>query len=528
MRTFAEKSKAPQQTTTAKAAIPSWPHFKQSSEVSSILNLQRTVGNHAVQRIQAKLTVSSPGDIYEQEADRVADHVMDMRDSEQPCAECDEEKQLRQAGSEDQAQTTTLSEGLIGGGQPLGPNSRAFFEPLFGRDFSQVRLHTGDRAADAARSIDARAFTSGNHVVMGAGEYQPSSSAGKKLLAHELTHVVQQRQAPTSAIQRQPVTPPPLPTPKKDKKTLATGEMTWELKAVSQRKADISIDFTPDKSTVDGKSIAFAQTVKNQFGTTPAYAGSPIPFGDKATYSRYEETTQKRIDHAAKTENDPFYGAMWDQSAKKWVTEGATWGKPGSSTKGTSSDTAKLHDAPEFIGVRGGHGNFEISFESVPMIQETREPLGALTWGYKIEDKADSPIVLTGAEKSDCVDAPSASFARALDKFYEAKFDVILDSFPSGAHALTKAHKRDLDTVVTKLKADNTLKVQLAGAADLKEANAQTVSKKRANAAKAYLEKKGVKNTITIESYGSDWAQVATSKGTDEPKNRRVQVWVHK
>lgn len=521
MRTFAEKSKAPQQITTAKVATPGRACFGQRPEVSSILNSQRPV--------QAKLTVSSPGDTYEQEADRVADHVMRMRDSEQ-------------AEPEDRAQTTTASGdpeshlgSFIGGGQPLGSDSRAFFEPRFGRDFSQVRLHTGDRAAAAARSIDARAFTSGNHVVMGAGEYQPSSNAGKRLLAHELTHVVQQRQAPAGAIQRQPTPPPPtppppppLPTPKKDKKPLAQGEMSWELKAVSQRKADIDIEFTPDKSKVDAKSVAFAQTVKSQFGTTLAYAGGPLPYGDKTTYSPYEETTQKRIDHAAKVENDPFYGAMWDQSAKTWVTEGATWGKPGSSTKGTSSDSTKLHDAPEFIEVRKGHGDFEISFESVPVIQETREPLGALTWGYKVEDKANSPIVLTGAEKSDCVDAPSASFARALDKFYEAKFEVILDSFSPGAHALTAAHKRELAKVAKKLKADTTLKVQLGGAADLKEANAQTVSKKRAEAAKAYLVRKGVTNTIMIESYGSDWARVTTSTGTDEPKNRRVQVWVHK
>jgi outer membrane protein OmpA-like peptidoglycan-associated protein len=385
-----------------------------------------------------------------------------------------------------------------------------------------------DRAAAAAQSIDARAFTSGNHVVMSAGEHQPVSSAGKKLLAHELAHVVQQRQVRTSAIQRQPAGPVALPSPKKDKKTLAKGEMSWALKAVSQRKADIAIDFKPDKSKVDATSVAFAQTIKARFGSTPAYQGGPLPFGDKTTYSRYDETTGKGIDHFAGGENDPFYGAKWDQSAKKWVTEGSTWGKPGSSTKGKISDSAKLHDAPEFIEVRKGHGDFAISFESVAAIQETREPLGALTWGYKVEDKASSPIVLTGAEKSDCVDAPSVSFGRALDKFYQAKFDVVLDSFSPGASTLTTAHKGMLDTVATKLKGDATLKVQLGGAADLKEANAQTVSKDRAEAAKAYLVSKGVKNTITIESYGSDWARETTSKGTDEPKNRRVQVWVHK
>ena len=417
---------------------------------------------------------------------------------------------------------------LLGSGERIDPESRAFFEPRFEHDFSKVRLHTDDRASAAAQSINARAFAFGDHVVMGEREYQPGSISGRKLLAHELTHVVQQRQAGISAIQRQPAAPPPLPSSKKGKKTLSKGEMSWELKAVNQRKADIELDFKPDKNKVDAKSIAFAQTVKARFGTTPAYQGSPLPFGNKTTYGQYDEKTGKGIDHFAEGENDPFYGAKWEQSSKKWVTEGASWGKPGSSQKGTSSDSTKLHDAPSFVDVRKGHGDFGISFESVAVVQETREPLGAVTWGYKVEDKANSPIVLTGATKADCTDTPSASFGQALDKFFEAKFDVILDGFATGTDTLTAAHKGKLDTVATKLKADAALKVQLGGAGDLKEANAQAISAKRAEAAKAYLVSKGVKNTIEIESYGSDWARATTSAGKDEPKNRRVQVWLHK
>jgi hypothetical protein len=68
-------------------------------------------------------------------------------------------------------------------------------EPRFGRDFSQVRIHSGNRAADLARSINARAFTVGRDVVFGEGQYTPASRSGKFLLAHELTHVVQQTSA---------------------------------------------------------------------------------------------------------------------------------------------------------------------------------------------------------------------------------------------------------------------------------------------------------------------------------------------
>jgi hypothetical protein len=74
----------------------------------------------------------------------------------------------------------------------LPKSTREFFEPRFGRDFSDVRVHTGARAADAAKSLNARAFTLGKDIVFGSGQYFPQTSAGNRLLAHELTHVVQQ------------------------------------------------------------------------------------------------------------------------------------------------------------------------------------------------------------------------------------------------------------------------------------------------------------------------------------------------
>ena len=87
---------------------------------------------------------------------------------------------------------------LKGGGQPLDPATRAFFEPRFGHDFSHVRVHADSAAADTAKSINARAFTLGNHVAMGSGEYQPNLQSGQRLLGHELTHVVQQSKSKLS------------------------------------------------------------------------------------------------------------------------------------------------------------------------------------------------------------------------------------------------------------------------------------------------------------------------------------------
>ncbi|NOZ51815.1 MAG: DUF4157 domain-containing protein [Gammaproteobacteria bacterium] len=95
---------------------------------------------------------------------------------------------------------------LKGTGQPLSPSTRAFFEPRFGRDYSQVRIHTDGRANDLASNINARAFTVGSDVVFGAGEYSSGTYSGRRLLAHELTHVVQQS---GGSYVREIIAPPP-------------------------------------------------------------------------------------------------------------------------------------------------------------------------------------------------------------------------------------------------------------------------------------------------------------------------------
>lgn len=77
-------------------------------------------------------------------------------------------------------------------GQPLSQPTRAFFEPRFGHDFSKVRIHADTAAADSAQSVNAQAYTVGSQIVFGTGQYRPDSATGKRLLAHELTHVTQQ------------------------------------------------------------------------------------------------------------------------------------------------------------------------------------------------------------------------------------------------------------------------------------------------------------------------------------------------
>jgi hypothetical protein len=85
-----------------------------------------------------------------------------------------------------------------GAGAPLDRETRGFMESRIGADFSEVRLHTDSKASDSARSVQAHAYTVGSDVVFQSGKYEPESDSGKRMLAHELTHVVQQRSGPVA------------------------------------------------------------------------------------------------------------------------------------------------------------------------------------------------------------------------------------------------------------------------------------------------------------------------------------------
>jgi hypothetical protein len=207
-----------------------------------ILALQRLAGNRAVTRLiqssgklrmQAKLTVGPAGDKYEQEADRVAEQVVSgqlsavngQTSNVKRQAEDEEEVQTkllatsitplvqRQAEEEEEVQTKSnlqpptcnlqasfdagpnIESRLAasrGSGSPLPGEVRAAMEPRFGADFGGVRVHTGGEADQLNRQLSAQAFTHGQDIYMAAGKYAPGTTAGNRLLAHELTHVVQQ------------------------------------------------------------------------------------------------------------------------------------------------------------------------------------------------------------------------------------------------------------------------------------------------------------------------------------------------
>jgi hypothetical protein len=147
-------------------------------------------------RLQAKLALGQPGDLFEREADRIAEAVA-SGSSGAPAGGSAVPPRLRRKGGMGEAEEAppVVDEALRSPGQPLGAEARAFMEPRIGHDFSRVRVHTDDLAARSAHAVGALAYTVGNDVVFGTGRYAPETSAGRSLLAHELTHVVQQGEA---------------------------------------------------------------------------------------------------------------------------------------------------------------------------------------------------------------------------------------------------------------------------------------------------------------------------------------------
>jgi len=143
--------------------------------------------------IQTKPMLDTPGDTYEQEADRLADQV--MRVPPGPVqrlvqTEGDRANEATHAGA-----PPIVNEALRAPAQVLDPVARTSMEGRFGYDFSKVRIHTDARAVESAQRLRARAYTVGNDIVFAAGQYHPESAAGRRLLAHELAHVVQQQES---------------------------------------------------------------------------------------------------------------------------------------------------------------------------------------------------------------------------------------------------------------------------------------------------------------------------------------------
>ncbi len=140
----------------------------------------------------SRLLVNAPGDEHEQEAARVAAQVMGATDGPSQTSPAPTAMQTNSGAS---VAPPIVHEALAGKGQPLDGSARSFMESRLGHDFSQIRIHTNAKAQESAHALDALAYTRGNHIAFGAGQYQPQTERGRHLIAHELRHTIQQRAA---------------------------------------------------------------------------------------------------------------------------------------------------------------------------------------------------------------------------------------------------------------------------------------------------------------------------------------------
>lgn len=252
------------------------------SPISNIQDISKSIQpvsltNNNNLLFQPKLRISQPGDAYEQEADRVAEKVMSMPSlpfsysTARPVEKTTEGKGIDQKSADSEVKgqqakieisrkpsysskleasdqvTNEVNNILSSGSSPLDANTKGFMEARLGYDLSKVRIHTDAVAAKSAKSVNALAYTVGNDIVFAQGQYQPNTTQGKTLLAHELVHVLQGNNAYESnlnaiRIQRQPA-PTTLSAPDPTQSQAGKSMTSEDIVRLRERLRPIGIQF---------------------------------------------------------------------------------------------------------------------------------------------------------------------------------------------------------------------------------------------------------------------------------------------
>ena len=529
-------------------------------------SLHATAGNrHAGRWLQAKLKIGSPNDEFEQEADRVADQVMRMPDPaleastaspairrkcadcakeeqhaghslvQRKCAKCDEEARstpaiqtrLENGASSGHAQEVDGIHIPQSGGTALPASLRDFFQPRMGHDLSHVRLHTDAEAANSAQALSALAYTAGHNIVFAAGQYAPENPAGKKLLAHELTHVIQQKgHAPAPAmVRRQPQQDPTLTVSGDAQRQspsggvpITGGVLTWNLQfrgvnlsvggsgttITITQPTDVLMDasFTPSAATAaQCPTISMIQIVK---ATTGGIPDAPhLLFIRDATSGGAADVSSSGSD------TEPFYSAAPSSSGPGLVPDMSS-ALAGSATG--RSAAATYSDAPFIRWDLIPPGQTAVrEFEVAPICVETGQTFGSVKWGFT-KTRA-GVITLTGAQSGDVqTGTATTDFEQARQAFYSGFFQFTLPNFARGGSSLTRAHQLILDQVIASGAAR---KIVLVGANDASGGpeNNASLSLERARAAEAYLVRHGIPaGIIEVQGHGVE-ARAASTLG---------------
>ncbi|BAU10717.1 hypothetical protein LEP3755_12090 [Leptolyngbya sp. NIES-3755] len=288
------------------------------------------LGEISVYPVQAKLTIGEANDPYEQEADQMAAKVVNSLDNPGSATPSEIHSIQTKSSGENTESNDPLEHSIEqsrGSGEALPDDTRESMERSFGTDFSEVRVHTDAQADSMNRSINARAFTTGQDVYFRQGEYDLSSQTGKVLLAHELTHVVQQNsQSPTRAqasqnVQRQPKEgeenqSKSLPDKGETKSSINTANLLATGANHSEIKGNLTSKFAPDKNNVPmyktfkGMQGAFlaakAGAETNTFDQVNAAANAIATGAEVCNYSSFKSIISKApvVVSACKVKND--------------------------------------------------------------------------------------------------------------------------------------------------------------------------------------------------------------------------------
>ena len=422
----------------AHAAQPSKPRLSASTHLRSS---HPKMGNQAAQRllrdgvIQAKLTVNQPGDKFEQEADRVAEQVLARPEqADMSSAPPRIQRYTGQPTGQMDSAPASVDRVLASFGRPMEPLLRLDMEQRFGYDFSRVRVHSGAASENSARDVNAHAYTAGHDIVFGAGKFAPQTCEGRRLIAHELTHVVQQSGPNANSVGEINETRGPIPSSSRvlQRKKVATGFGEFETTRFNAHDSgvDIILTFDPDEAEVDATKIALVQSVKATNEAKTAYAINPSIASRMV--KKGKAGAGYAIDASGET-NNPLYFDIKNLGAteelKDTPSPADTSAVLGDKTnyqfgycyKKHATDARKfkqsagLFDRPDGMKRVGAGMMFETTALAIEGTDKDKY-YGAVKWGYTIRGTAAAPTVaktdieLASEDKGKNKGMPTANF----------------------------------------------------------------------------------------------------------------------
>lgn len=268
----------------------------------------RCAGNKNNNRrmLQAKLQIGAAHDVYEQEADRVADQVLAM--PVQNGISKGTPPRIQRLTNSTQtpvnAVPPSVDRVLSESGRSLEPGLQQDMEQRFGHDFSQVKIHTNTTAAQSATDVSAHAYTVGNNIVFAPGQFSPTSQQGKRLLAHELTHVVQQSGNRALGIQRYI-----------DVDVLTTQVTDDQAQAMTDAELEREIDRLREYlSTLARTSAAYAGAIENLHTLEAALTSrNPLPAPRRSRARATTSTTSPTVSISDAVRSQP---EAWEEARR--------------------------------------------------------------------------------------------------------------------------------------------------------------------------------------------------------------------